>query len=297
MPAKRKSSPTFSLLLLVLFIALLLFFAYRKQRHTESSTPTDSPAATGDDSQLLLGNPTQAVQDAANRDNYLIDQQYYIESYNNSKGGPNWVSWHIGIEDMGQIKRQDNFRPDEKLPNGFFAADDADYRNTGFDKGHNCPSADRTASEMANASTFLMDNIIPQAPNNNQNVWEHLESYCRAQVKRGNEAYVVMGNYGSGGTGKKGYKSSIAGGKINVPAHVWKVVVLLPNGNNDLARINNDTRVIAIDTPNDNNVTSNWMDYLTTIDEIERRCGCDLLSALPTAVQQEIEGKKFKGGN
>jgi endonuclease G, mitochondrial len=296
MPAKRKSSPIFSLLVLLLLIALLLFFTYKKQ-HPGNATPQDNITVVGDNSHLLLGNPTQAVQNAANRDNYLIDQQYYVESYNNSKGGPNWVSWHIQMEDMGRTERQDNFRPDEKLPAGFFAADDADYRNTGFDKGHNCPSADRTASETANASTFLMDNIIPQAPNNNQNVWEHLESYCRAQVKKGNEAYVVMGNYGSGGTGKKGYKSSIASGKINVPAHIWKVVVLLPNGNNDLARISSDSRVIAIDTPNDNNVTSNWMDYLTTIDEIERRCGCDLLSALPITVQQTVESIKFKGGN
>ncbi|WP_255412675.1 DNA/RNA non-specific endonuclease [Chitinophaga sp. S165] len=40
-----------------------------------------------------------------------------------------------------------------------------------MDRGHNCPSADRT-STTANSSTFLMTNMIPQAPQNNQQTWE-----------------------------------------------------------------------------------------------------------------------------
>ncbi|HEY0176081.1 MAG TPA: DNA/RNA non-specific endonuclease [Pedobacter sp.] len=262
------------------------------QQGREHKTAIRSQSA--DDDHLLLGNPSNA---AGNADNYLIDQKYYVESYNRTKAGPNWVSWHIGSADLGSTDRLNNFRPDTSLPAGWYEADNTSYRGSGFDKGHNCPSGDRTSSTAANSATFLMDNIIPQAPNNNQHTWEHLESYCRDQVKKGNEVYVIMGSYGSGGTGKNGYFKSIDNGRINVPSHIWKVVVILPDGNNDLQRINMGTRVIAIDTPNDNTITPNWMNYLCTVRDIEKATGYNLLSALPEPVQNVIETIKFKGGN
>ncbi|TKK69344.1 DNA/RNA non-specific endonuclease [Ilyomonas limi] len=254
-------------------------------------------ATAGDNSNTLLGNPTNALHNLSSGDNYLIDHGYYIESYNKTKCTPNWVSWHIGASDLGNVNRVDNFRPDASLPNGWYAVDDDDYKGSGFDKGHNCPSGDRTATTQANASTFFMDNIIPQAPNNNQRTWEHLESYCRDQIKKGNEVYVIMGNYGSGGTGSKGYTKSINQGKINVPARIWKVVVIIPNGNNDLSRIDNNTRVIAVDTPNDNSIAPDWMQYITTVAAIEKATGVDLLSALPDNIENVLAKKKFSGGN
>lgn len=260
-------------------------------------TERRSTGTGAENSHLLLGNPSGAVSSTGSPDNYLIDQKYYTESYNRTKGGPNWVSWHIDAADLGSTDRLNNFRSDTSLPNGWYEVDNTSYKGSGFDKGHNCPSGDRTSSTEANSATFLMDNIIPQAPNNNQHTWEHLESYCRDQVKKGNEVYVVMGNYGTGGTGRNGYFKSIDQGRINVPAHIWKVVVIIPNGNNDLQRINAQTRVIAIDTPNDNSIDSNWMKYLCTVRDIEKATGYNLLSALPESVQDAVETQRFKGGN
>jgi len=261
---------------------------------------TEIPAAVSDTantSQILLGNPSGATNSTVDADNYLIDHQYYVESYSRSRATPNWVSWHIGSEDLGHTERLNNFRPDTDLPEGWYEVSHTSYKGSGFDKGHNCPSGDRTSSTAANSSTFLMNNIIPQAPNNNQHTWEHLESYCRKQVKRGNEVYVIMGSYGTGGTGRNGYAESIDKGRINVPSHLWKVVVVIPEGSNDLQRINARTRVIAIDTPNDNSIAPNWMKYLCTVRDIEKATGYDLLSALPQTLQDQIEVEKFKGGN
>jgi endonuclease G len=263
-----------------------------ESRDTSIAEESDTTA-----SQILLGNPSRATNSTVNAENYLIDHKYYVESYSRSRSGPNWVSWHIGIEDLGSTKRLNNFRPDTDLPQGWYEVNNSSYKGSGFDKGHNCPSGDRSSSTAANSSTFLMNNIIPQAPNHNQHTWEHLESYCRAQVKRGNEVYVIMGSYGRGGTGKKGYFESIDNGRITVPSHIWKVVVVIPEGDNDLQRINGRSRVIAIDTPNDNNIEANWMKYLCTVRDIEKATGYNLLSALPKAIQDRIELEKFKGGN
>lgn len=246
---------------------------------------------------MLLGNPSNATANPANADNYLIDHRYYIESYNKDKGGPNWVSWHLCATDLGATDRLNNFRPDETLPDGWYEADNNSYKRSGFDKGHNCPSGDRTSTPDANSATFLMDNIIPQAPNNNQHTWEHLESYCRNKVKRGNEVYIIMGAYGRGGTGRNGFATSIDDGRINVPAHIWKVVIIIPDGNDDLARVDENAQVIAIDTPNDNNVSNNWMNYVCTVKSIETATGYNLLSALPQPVQETLESKTFAGGN
>ena len=46
--------------------------------------------------------------------------------------------------------------------------------------------------------------------------------------------------------------------RIRVQARCWKVVVVLPVGTNDAARVSSTTRVIAIDTPNDNSISTAW---------------------------------------
>jgi endonuclease G len=291
----RKNNSLLWVILLVILVVVIVNVC-RRQSATNGSTQNTTRVAS-DNSNMLLGNPTNAAQSSSNTDNYLIDHKYYIESYNSLRNIPNWVSWHIAASDLGSADRLDDFRPDNNLPGGWYAVSPNNYKGSGFDKGHNCPSGDRTASQEANSSTFLMDNIIPQAPRNNEQTWEHLESYCRDKVKAGNEVYVVMGNYGIGGTGSRGYRTNIGYGKVTVPAHIWKVVVIIPDGNNDLARINNKTQVIAIDTPNDNSISPNWMNYVTTVNDIQDNCSCDLLSALPQALQNQLEHQRFAGGN
>ena len=278
-----------ALLIPITFILLLFNSCQQPKTHIHQAT---------DDSNLLLGNPSNASANITDADNYLIDQKYYTESYNRTKVEPNWVSWHISSTDLGTTDRLNNFRPDSvSLPKKWYEASNSSYKGSGFDKGHNCPSGDRTSSPEANSATFLMDNIIPQAPNNNQHTWEHLESYCRQQVKKGNEVYVIMGSYGSGGTGRLGYRTTIAKGHIQVPSNIWKIVLIIPNGDDDLNRIDADTRVIAINTPNDNSIAPNWMNYVCTVSDIEKATGYKFLTALPAEVQGGLKGKRFSGGN
>ena len=202
-----------------------------------------------------------------------------------------WTSWHVGRADLTKnAPRQNDFRADPGLPRQFYQVTPQSYAGSGFDKGHNCPSGDRTASLDDNSATFLMSNMVPQAPQNNQQTWAHLEEYTRAQVEAGQEAYVLMGSYGRGGTGKNGPASTIDQGRVSVPAHIWKVIVFLPEGNNDLQRIiAGQGRVVAIDTPNDNSLSPQWNQYLTSVDKIEASSGLDIFSALPPATQAQLQ--------
>lgn len=269
---------------------------------SSSSTPRgvvvgdDAPPASGDNSDLLFGNPSGAVGTVAMLDNYLIDQGYYTESYNSTKGEPNWVSWHLDATNITNASaRLNNFAGFSGLPTGWYTVQSNSYSGSGFDRGHNCPSADRTSSADANSSTFLMTNMIPQAPQNNQQTWANLENYLREQVVAGNEVYIIMGSYGTGGTGSNGAANTINAGHVNVPSNVWKVAVVIPVGNNDISRVTASTRVIAVNTPNTNTINSDWKNYIVTVKDIETATGYNLLSSLPQNIQDVIENKKDAG--
>jgi len=221
-----------------------------------------------------------------------LKEGYYSVSYNRDRGIANWVSWHVVSTDLGAIPRQDNFRANISLPIDWYHVDNLSYSSTGFDRGHLCPSADRTNSISANSSTFLMTNIVPQAPRNNQITWAGLEDYSRTLVQGGNELYIISGAYGEGGaTAAGGLATSIDNGRVIVPAYLWKVIVVLTDGSNDLNRVGNATRVISIVVPNNDAVNSDWRIYRNSVDFIEQETGFDVLSKVPVNIQNVIEAR------
>jgi endonuclease G len=240
---------------------------------------------------LTMGNPSNAVVDVNQPANYLLDKPQYAVSYNRDKGRPNWVSWHLASSWLGSTPRQDDFRNDTTLPAGWYQVQGTDYSGSGFDRGHHCPSADRTLTVADNSSTFLMTNMMPQAPDNNQGPWANMENYLRTLVTSGNELYIIMGGSGSGGTGSNGgTTTTIANGHVAVPSQVWKVVIVLPSGTNDVSRVTTSTRTIAVIMPNTQGIrTADWKTYRVSVDQVETLTGYDFFSNVPTAIQSVIE--------
>src|SRR5262249_39194363 len=157
-----------------------------------------------------------------------------------------------------------------------------DYSGSGFDRGHMCPSADRTSSIPDNSATFLMTNMVPQSDDNNAGPWEDFENYLRSLVSQGNEIYIVSGPAGTGGIGVNGPKTTIANGHVTVPASTWKVALVLPVGDNDLSRVDASTRTIAIITPNITGIHGDpWQKYIATIDQVKALTGYDFYSNVP----------------
>ena len=248
---------------------------------------------------LYFGNPSRATSEADNAKNYLMEKTQFSLSYNALKLIPNWVSWHLSKNDMGDVVRGNDFRADLNLPSGFYAVKKADYRFSiyGFDRGHVCPSADRTQNQDDNSATFLMTNMIPQSPNCNRNVWKNLESYERNLAFSGKELYITAGPYGCGGTSEKGRFEKIAlenGMSIEVPEYCWKIILILDEGSNDFFRVDEKTEIIAAWIPN-NQVVSDftWDYYITTTDFIEEKTGFDFFAALPDSIEDAIEAKKY----
>jgi endonuclease G len=242
---------------------------------------------------LTMGNPSNAVADVNQPTNYLLDKPQYAVSYHRDKGRPNWVSWHLASSWLGSTPRQDDFRNDTTLPAGWYQVQGTDYSGSGFDRGHHCPSADRTLTVADNSSTFLMTNMLPQSPDNNQGPWANMENYLRTLVTSGNELYIVMGGAGSGGTGSNGGTTfTIANGHVAVPSQVWKVVIVLPSGTSDVSRVTTATRTIAVVMPNTQGIrTADWKTYRVSVDQVETLTGYDFFSNVPASIQSVIESR------
>lgn len=245
-----------------------------------SPTPTPTPASSV---HLTMGNPSNAVTSTSQPNNYLMEKPQYSLSYSRDNGGPNWVSWHLDNSWLGSTPRQDDFRSDTTLPTGWYRVLATDYSGSGFDRGHMCPSADRTITVTANSATFLMTNMIPQLPANNQGVWANLETYSRTLVSQGNELYIISGGHG--------LQFFIANGRVAVPAQTWKVIIVLPNGSNDVSRVTTSTRTIAVVVPNSGSINSDWRTYRVSVDQIEAITGFDFFSNVSAGIQAVIEGR------
>lgn len=232
---------------------------------------------------LLLGNPSGATADIANENNYLIVKPQYTISYNRSKGTPNWVAWRLDTSWLGSAPRQDDYRADTSLPAGWYEVQDNDYSGSGYDRGHMCPSGDRTDTIPDNSATFLMTNFVPQLAANNQGPWEDFESYCRTLATQGNEIYIIDGPWGNVGT--------IAAGHVVVPQVTWKVVLVLPNGSDDLHRITKATRAFGIIVPNQPplNINTPWRTFRVTVNAVENLTGYNFFGAIPMNTRSLIE--------
>lgn len=278
--------------------------AVSNQSKNECSNPS-LDKGNAEDTPLYFGNPSDAKPELSSSENYLMTKPQYTLSYNSKTLCPNWAAWHLSTDDFGEADRSDDFRPDSELPPDWYAIKKADYQYNkyGYDRGHVCPSADRTRTKEDNSMTFLMTNMMPQSPDNNRVIWMHFENYERELANAGNEVYIIAGPYGTGGTGAKGTFDEIPvklkNGQVlhmNVPAYTWKVLIAFPKGTDDINRISEkNITAIAINVPNQMGMgkTGDWDQFICTIDEIENLTGYDFFELLPNDIENKIEASKY----
>src|SRR5882757_9252696 len=145
--------------------------------------------------QMQLGNPSGATADPNNHDHYLLQRPVEAIDYSDHLGEPVWASWDLTAADVGTNARSTSFFPDTSLPSGFYQVTDNDYNGVGtnnLNRGHLCPSEDRTDTRADNDAVFLMSNIMPQNGTNNSGVWGTFEGYCRSQLAT-NELLIICG--------------------------------------------------------------------------------------------------------
>ena len=242
--------------------------------------------------QMQLGNPSGTIADTNNHNHYLIQRAVEAIDYSDNLGEPVWASWDLTAGDVGSSGRNSTYYTDTNLPANFFRVNTTNYNGVGnidFNRGHLCPSADRTDNTNDNKLVFFMSNIMPQSAPNNQGVWANFEDYCRSLLTN-YELLIICGPSGFG-------TNTVPAGRIYIPSNTWKVVVCVPLGaGTALSRIAITNRVIAISIPNvTNGLNSAWQTYVTSPHQIELATGFTFFTALPSDVasffRAEVDGQ------
>jgi len=244
--------------------------------------------------QLQLGNPSGALANPNNHDHFLIQRTVEAIDYSDRLGQPLWASWDLTAADVGAATRSTSYYTDTNLPASFYRVTDSDYTGVGnidFNRGHLCPSEDRTDTVADNKLVFFLTNIMPQSGPNNQGVWANFETYCRALLTT-NELLILCGPSGFG-------TNKIPSGKAYIASNTWKVVVCVPLGaGTALSRINYTNRVIAISVPNvTNGLSSSWQTYVTSPKKIEQDTGLNFFTTLSpdlaAAFRTRVDGTAY----
>jgi DNA/RNA endonuclease G (NUC1) len=91
----------------------------------------------------------------------IIDRSGYALGYIEKHEQPAWVIYRMTADEATTkaAKRGDDFRPDPQIPTG--SATLADYRRSGYDRGHLAPAADMAFSGQTMSDSFYMSNMLP----------------------------------------------------------------------------------------------------------------------------------------
>ena len=231
---------------------------------------------------LCPGNHGEADHQIRHFAHYTI---CYRESYEQAE----WSAYCLTEEELVKnAGRTDDFRSDPEIATG--SATPADYKKTGYDRGHLSPAADFAFDEKAMSETFYMSNMSPQKGSLNRGIWKDLESEVRLWAKNFGRVYVVSGPILE--KSASGYQS-IGENGVSVPEFYYKVILAPLYANEaDKASPENADSVIAMAYifPNEK-CEGSLDDYAVSVDEVEARTKLDFFSLLEDKVENEAESK------
>ncbi len=204
----------------------------------------------------------------------LVTNLGYTSSYNTSYGIPNWVAYEITRSEATstEAERKDKFMPDPKVKG--HSATNADYKGSGYDKGHMAPAADMKWSQIVMDQSFYFTNICPQAPGLNRGAWKNLEEDIRLWAIRDSALVVICGPLFTQEPVRYIPQTQVA-----IPDAYFKVVC---------SPYTPEPRGIAFIFPNAK-ASKHPREYVTTINSVEQITGMDFLSQLPDETENKIE--------
>lgn len=198
----------------------------------------------------------------------------YRESYEVAE----WVSYVLTKEETIHVTgRSNNFRKDPAISTG--SATLADYKKSGYDRGHLAPAADMEWSKESVSDSFFMSNMTPQKPDFNRGIWGKLEHQVRDWAKEHGEVVVITGPILE--KPSTGY-ASIGSNKVAVPEYFYKVLLAKDK--------NNKYHAIGFILPN-TGYDKSFMKFCVTVDEVERRTSLDFFELLDDETENSIELK------
>ena len=132
---------------------------------------------------------------------------------------PVFVAQRMNQESVADAdeKRTDKFFADARLPRAE-RAELADYKGSGYSRGHMAPAGDMP-NPTAMAQSFSLANMVPQNSKQNSGPWAKIEKDTRRYVARSSgDVFIITGPFfGPGST-------SVGANQVGVPTHIFKLV-------------------------------------------------------------------------
>ncbi|RSM31989.1 DNA/RNA non-specific endonuclease [Aeromonas salmonicida] len=214
---------------------------------------------------VKLGVPSQSSQ--------LLCRDGYAAGYNYDTKVADWVSYRMtAASAQGQVPRKDAFAEDREVPVQFRATL-ADYKGSGYDRGHQAPAADMRSTAATMKQSFLLTNMTPQLPALNQGAWRILEEKTRQWAIAYQDVQVITGPIFTN-------SDAAIGNGVTVPHAYYRVVMDVAN-----------QEAIAFVLPQQNISASRLADYIVTVDSVEEQTGLDLFTELPDEQEEAMESR------
>tara|TARA_B100000767_G_C19778143_1_gene543987 strand:- start:11171 stop:11887 length:717 start_codon:yes stop_codon:yes gene_type:complete len=202
----------------------------------------------------------------------LLDHTYYSLSYLEDHEQAEWAHYRLNIAMLkGKIPRKNSFKSDELVSTK--SATLADYKNSGYDRGHLVPAGDMKLSKKSMSESFYMSNISPQRASFNRGIWNTLENQVRLRAKR-SELYVS-----TGGILNSKKLLRIGRNKVSVPDQFYKIIYDAKN-----------QKMFAYLIPNKK--LDSLEKYIVTVDLIEVLTGIDFYHELDDELENKLESAK-----
>ncbi|MEE8371655.1 MAG: DNA/RNA non-specific endonuclease, partial [Sphingomonadales bacterium] len=143
----------------------------------------------------------------------------YYTSFNPETKVPDWVQELVTTTHLEKnVKRKNNFRPDPGVLPVDLSPTLADYKGSGYDRGHQAPAGDMVWEKDAMSQSFYLSNMAPQVGRGfNRGVWRALETAVRGWVTETAPLIVITGPV-------YGHEQHTIGEGVVVPAQFYKVV-------------------------------------------------------------------------
>ncbi len=195
-------------------------------------------------------------------------------SYNEEHEQPDWVAYELTKDEAAMSRDRCNcFAKDDDVTTG--SATKADYRSTGFDRGHLCPAADNNMSDQANRESFLMSNMSPQLPSFNRGIWADLEFWVRYQAEIHDTVYVVTGAVFVNSLG------TLGSNEVTIPGYFYKALLRFDG---------TKAKTIGFLLPHVG-ATGRIEDYVVPVNTLETLTGLDFYPELSNSVENRVESQ------
>lgn len=203
----------------------------------------------------------------------VIHRPFYSLSYNEKHEVANWVDYSLEVSQLRKcVERTNSFKSDPLIVTG--SAELADYRNSGYDRGHLLPAGDMRFDRQAMLDTFYLSNMTPQPSSFNSGKWSSLENLIRAWAFKYKKIWIVTGPVLNNHLPYIGVNNH-----VSIPTEYFKVVLKQnQNGYEGIGFLMQTT----IPFPD-------LVSYAVDIDTVEELTKLDFFSYLDDSVEEEVE--------